>query len=155
VVALAKHSPTQIYFSGRNAEAAKSLISEVKNLNSTVGMTFIKMDMESLSSVKRACCQFSHGRLDILMCNAGVMFIPPSLSQDGFEQHFAINHLAHAMIIEQLLPIMEKTAENPGSDVRLISLTSTAWMSHPMQGVTFPTLTTPQKGFMGASFRYG
>jgi NAD(P)-dependent dehydrogenase (short-subunit alcohol dehydrogenase family) len=83
------------------------------------------------------------------------MFTPPGLSEDGFEKHFAINHLAHAMIIQQFLPIMTKTAEMPNSDVRLVSLTSTAWMGHPWQGVTFSTLRTPQEGFMGASYRYG
>lgn len=68
MLALAKHSPAHIYFSGRNAEAAKSLIAEVQNANPSVGMTFVKMDMESLSSVKRACVSdFSHDRLDILM----------------------------------------------------------------------------------------
>ena len=113
------------------------------------------MDMESLLSVKDGCKQFTHDRLDILVCNAGVMFIPPGVSQDGYEKHFAINHLAHAMIIQQLLPTMEKTATKPDSDVRLISLTSTAWMSHPSQGITFSTLRTAQKSFMGASFRYG
>lgn len=83
------------------------------------------------------------------------MFIPPGLSEDGFELHFAINHLAHAMIIQQLLPIMTKTAEMPNSDVRLVSLTSTGWMAHPSHGVTFSTLRTPQEGFMGSSYRYG
>ena len=83
------------------------------------------------------------------------MFIPPGLSKDGFENHFAINHLAHAMVVQQLLPVLERTAKLPDSDVRVISLTSTAWMSHPPRGVTFSTLRTPQKGFMGASFRYG
>ena len=155
MLGLAKHNPAHIYFSGRNAEAGKSLVAEVQNANPSVGMTFVKMDMESLSSVKKACAQFSHDRLDVLMCNAGVMYIPPGLSQDGFEKHFAINHLAHAMIIQQLLPVMTKTTETPNSDVRLISLTSTAWMGHPWHGVTFSTIRTPQKGFMGASYRYG
>lgn len=118
-------------------------------------MTFVKMDMESLSFVKKACAAFTHDRLDMLMCNAGVMFIPAGVRADGFERHFAINHLAHAMIIQQLLPVMEKTAQQPESDVRIISLTSTAWMSHPRGGVTFSTLRTPQKGFLGAMFRYG
>jgi hypothetical protein len=59
------------------------------------------------------------------------------------------------MIIQQFLPVMSKTAELPNSDVRLVSLTSTAWMSHPWHGITFPTLRTTQEGFMGASYRYG
>ncbi|KAE9372853.1 putative short-chain dehydrogenase [Stipitochalara longipes BDJ] len=156
VLALAKHEPAHIYFSGRNAEAAKSLVDEVRSISPSVGMTFVKMDMTSLASVKQACnAKFSHNRLDLLICNAGVMFIPPGLSQDGFENHFAINHLAHAMIIQQLLPVMAKTATMPNSDVRIVSLTSTGWMAHPWHGVIFSTLRTTQEGFMGASYRYG
>jgi hypothetical protein len=68
VLALAKHNPAHIYFSGRNAEAAKSLADEVQSVNSSVGMTFVKMDMTSLASVKQACnAKFSHDRLDLLM----------------------------------------------------------------------------------------
>jgi hypothetical protein len=66
VLALAKHKPAHIYFSGRNAEAARSLVAEV-SVNTSAGTTFVKMDMASLASVKEACAKFSHDRLDILM----------------------------------------------------------------------------------------
>ncbi|KKY25370.1 putative short-chain dehydrogenase reductase family [Phaeomoniella chlamydospora] len=155
ILALARHQPAQIYFTGRNAKAADALIAEVQDESPSVNLTFIKMDMLSLASVKKACAEFRHRRLDLLMCNAGVMFIPPALSKDGFENHFAINHLAHAMIIQELLPVMLETAKLPDSDVRLIELTSTAWMSHPPNGVTFSTLRTTQEGFMGSMYRYG
>ncbi|KAH8599977.1 putative short-chain dehydrogenase [Bisporella sp. PMI_857] len=155
VLALAKHNPAHIYFTGRNTEAAKALSDEMQAANPSVGTTFLKMNMLSLASVKNACAEFSHDRLDILMCNAGVMFIPPGLSQEGYENHFAINHLAHAMIIQQLLPVLKKTSQLPESDVRVLSLTSTAWKSSPRNGITFSTLQTTQEGFMGASYRYG
>ncbi|KAI1098815.1 oxidoreductase [Jackrogersella minutella] len=157
VEALAKHEPAHIYFTGRNTQAGDLLITEVKRTNPAVGMTFLRMDMTSLSSVKSACAQVSHDRLDLLMCNAGIMDKPPSLSEDGFEIHFAINHLAHAMLIRQLLPIMLRTAELPNSDVRLIILTSTGWQLHPKNGIAFDTLLTKQEdlGMLGLSFRYG
>jgi len=82
------------------------------------------------------------------------MYIPPGLSKDGYELHFAINHLAHAMVIQQLLPVLEKTAKVPDSDVRVVSLTSIAWQA-ARNGITFSTLRTSQEGFMGASTRYG
>jgi hypothetical protein len=67
-LALSEHKPAHIYFSGRNGEAAKSLISEVQRSTPTVGLTFVKMDMMSLASVKKACAdEFRHDRLDILM----------------------------------------------------------------------------------------
>lgn len=83
------------------------------------------------------------------------MFIPAAVSQDGYENHFAINHLAHAMIIQQFMPILTKTAQQPNSDVRVLSLSSTAWMSHPLDGISFSKLRTTQTGFLGGMFRYG
>ncbi|KAI1136803.1 oxidoreductase [Hypoxylon sp. FL0543] len=157
VEALAKHEPAHIYFTGRNAQAGESLIAEVKKTNPSVGITFLKMDMASLASVKKACSQFSHERLDLLMCNAGIMDKPPALSEDGYEIHFAVNHLAHAMVIQQLLPVMLKTAELPQSDVRLVLLTSVGWQLHPKNGIAFDTLRTKQEDLtiFGFQMRYG
>ncbi|KAI0384866.1 oxidoreductase [Hypomontagnella monticulosa] len=157
VEALAKHDPAHIYFTGRNTQAGDSLIAEVKETNPSVGMTFVKMDMNSLSSVKKACAGFTHDRLDLLMCNAGIMDKPPAVSDDGFEIHFAVNHLAHAMIIRQLLPVMAKTAELPNSDVRLIALTSAGWRGHPRNGISFSTIRSKQEDLtlLGFNLRYG
>lgn len=90
-------------------------------------------------------------------CNAGIMDKPPALSEDGYEIHFAVNHLAHAMVIQQLLPVMLRTAELPGSDVRLIILTSVGWQLHPKDGIAFDTLRTKQENLtmLGFQLRYG
>ncbi|KAI1637239.1 putative short-chain dehydrogenase [Biscogniauxia mediterranea] len=155
IEALSRHGPAHIYFTGRNTKAAEALIARVKNINSQVALTFLETDFLSLASVKQACARFQHERLDIIMCNAGVIFKPPGLSQDGFKVTFAINHLAHAMIIQQLLPVMLKTAQIPGADVRLVSLTSAGWRGHPWDGISFSTLKTTQGGVLKGTVRYG
>ncbi|KAI0550360.1 putative short-chain dehydrogenase [Xylaria curta] len=155
IQALAGRGPSHIYFTGRNAKAGQTLIAETKKTNPSVGLTFLEMDFLSLASVKNGCDQFIHDRLDILMCNAGIMFKPPALSKDGYEATFATNHLAHALIIKQLLPTMLKTAENPGADVRLINLTSEGWSGHPREGINFSTLQTTQNAMFGKFTRYG
>ncbi|KAK9773252.1 putative Oxidoreductase [Seiridium cardinale] len=155
VLALAKHQPSHVYFSGRNAKAADSVIDEIKKSSPGVGATFVKLDMNSLAAVKGSCSQFTHDRLDILMCNAGIMDQPAAVSTDGYETHFATNHLAHAMLIQQLLPIMLKTAELPGSDVRIVSNTSLAWQIHPKEGIAFETLRKDKPGFVGSYYSYG
>ncbi|KAF3070607.1 hypothetical protein GL218_00519 [Daldinia childiae] len=157
VKALAKHDPTHIYFTGRNEQAGEALIEEIKKANPSVEMSFLKMDMTSLSSVKKACAQFTHDRLDILMCNAGIMDKPPDLSEDGFEIHFAVNHLAHGMIIQQVLPVLRRTADLPGSDVRVVVLTSAGWRGHPKNGIDFATIRTKQEDLtlLGFNLRYG
>lgn len=67
MIALARHNPAHIYFTGRNTEASESLVVEIKRESPDVGMTFIKMNMKSLASVKKACAEFIHDRLDVLM----------------------------------------------------------------------------------------
>lgn len=67
VLALAKHQPAHVYFTGRDNKAAESVIAEVKQSSPGVGVTFVKLDMKSLASVKSACAQFTHDRLDILL----------------------------------------------------------------------------------------
>ncbi|KAH7356578.1 hypothetical protein BKA65DRAFT_494982 [Rhexocercosporidium sp. MPI-PUGE-AT-0058] len=135
VLALAKHNPEHIYFSGRNAQAATSLISEVQKTTPAASLTFIEMDLSSLSSVKAASKKFIHDRLDILMCNAGISENPPALSEDGYEIHFATNHLGHAMLIRQMLPVLLKTANLPDADVRIVILSSRAWWIHEKGGL--------------------
>ncbi|KAJ3562415.1 hypothetical protein NPX13_g8574 [Xylaria arbuscula] len=155
IQALVKRGASHIYFTGRNSKAGESLIAEMKKTNPSVGMTFLEMDFLSLASVKKGCDQFIHDRLDVLMCNAGIMFKPPALSRDGYEATFATNHLAHALIIKTLLSTLLKTAETPDADVRLVSLTSEGWAGHPQEGVNFATLQTTQNAAFGKLTRYG
>lgn len=155
IQALAKHDPEHIYFTGRNRKAAEAFIDETKVSSPNTSFTFLEMDFTSLASVKNGIANFSHDRLDILMCNAGVMAASPGLSKDGFETHFAINHLAHAMIIRSLLPILIKTAEAPGSDVRVVCTTSEGWRGHPSGGVNWDKVRTKTGGAAIWLPRYG
>lgn len=38
-------------------------------------------------------------RLDILICNAGTVFAPLTMSADGYESAFATNHLGHWLLV--------------------------------------------------------
>ncbi|KAL2822805.1 retinol dehydrogenase 11 [Aspergillus cavernicola] len=161
---LAKHNAVKIYISGRNAHSAKKLIEKIQSLtpSPTTTVTFVKCDLTSLSSVKAAATEFlaQESRLDVLICNAGVMATPPGLTSDGFEIQFGTNHLGHAMLIRHLLPLLQATASKEGGegDARIISLTSLGFKMAPLTGpgINFSELTTPQnKGFMWSWFRYG
>jgi NAD(P)-dependent dehydrogenase (short-subunit alcohol dehydrogenase family) len=118
------------------------------------------MDLSSLRAVKEGVAQgFKHGRLDILMNNAGIICKPPILSADGYEIQFATNHLGHAMLTKQLLPVLLKTAKEPGSDVRVVTLSSEGYMFHRAikGGISFSELDagSGMSRFMGGWIRYG
>jgi len=55
--------------------------------------------------------------LDLLINNAGIMHPPKTLSAQGYEIQFAVNHLAHMLLTLKLLPIIEKK----GTDILLLS----------------------------------
>ena len=121
-------------------------------------MTFIKCDLASLASVKKTTEQFlsSAPKLDILMCNAGIMAKPPGLTTDGYELQFGTNHIGHALVIKKLLPLLEKQSSE-GGDARIVVLTSQAQMFHPKGGILFDEVKTVQENFwlFGGWRRYG
>jgi len=158
ILALAKHRPAHIYFSGRDSKRADGVISDVKAAVSDANLTFVECDLASLASVDKAAKQFASEsqRLDILMCNAGVMALPPSLTPDGYEVQFGTNHVGHALLIKLLLPTLLRTAEAPNSDVRIVLLSSVGFRTHPDGGIVFKDLRTTQDyGVLGTWLRYG
>lgn len=154
---LAKHNAAHIYISGRNAKSAENVIKQIRDHGSTTEVTFIECDLASLSSVKQTAERFAAQtpRLDILMCNAGIMAKPPSLTPDGYELQFGTNHLGHALLINKFLPLLEKR-RSEGGDARIVLLTSEGWFLHPRGGIVFDALKTPQDFWIGGPWRrYG
>lgn len=154
-----KHQPQQVYFTGRNSEQADTLLKEAQALAPDTNLSFIPCDFSSLDSVAQAASkvQSEISTLDVLMCNAGVMAIPAGLTKDGYENQFGINHVAHALLIKLLLPVLLRTAEAGGTAPRIISLTSTGFRHTPLGGIVFAKVKTPQDdlGMAGTWGRYG
>lgn len=96
--------------------------------NSRVELEYVQLDLASFSSIRSAAesVQSSTDRLDILICNAGVMALPPGNTEQGHEIQFGTNHIGHHLLTKLLLPTLEKTAELPDSDVRVIATSSVA-----------------------------
>ncbi|KAJ7090568.1 oxidoreductase [Mycena crocata] len=157
VLALAKHNPERIYFSGRDSKRAADIIAEIKSVNPTVPVVFLECDLTSLASVEKAAKQIvsESERLDVVICNAGIMNVPPALTKDGYEVHFGVNHVAHALFIKLLLPTLLRTAALPDSDVRILCLTSQAHRMSPWGGILFDGLRTTQDSGLIKSLRYG
>ncbi|KAH6704361.1 retinol dehydrogenase 14 [Leptodontidium sp. MPI-SDFR-AT-0119] len=146
ITALAAHKPAHIYFTGRNASKGIEIVTKVQEKHRDVSLTFIECDMASLESVQAAARRFHtiSDRLDVFVCNACIMAVDADTSKDGYEIQFQVNHLAHALLIRLLLPTMLRTASQVGADVRIVSLSSSAYKQAPKTGIDFATLNTPQ-----------
>lgn len=146
---MAKHNPSRIIFTGRNATSAESIVQRAKATTPDANISFVQCDLASLKSVQKAATKIltECSRLDLLLANAGIMAKPPGLTTDGYELQFGTNHLGHALLTQKLLPLLEKTADMPDSDVRIIYTTSAAWRGG---SIPFDRLKTTMDGAMMA-----
>ncbi|WNQ10784.1 SDR family oxidoreductase [Paenibacillus aurantius] len=94
-------------------------------------------------------------RIDVLINNAGAMFVKRILTKDGMEKTWAVNHLAPFLLTTLLLDRIRMSGE-----ARIITTSS---HGHKMakKGIAFDDLTAmkrysfPQVLMGGANFRYG
>lgn len=70
----------------------------------------VPLDLASLASVRAFADAVGHRLgtvpIDVLVLNAGAQFRSATRSADGFEATFAVNHLAHYLLVRLLLPRM-------------------------------------------------
>ena len=84
----------------RSLEKANSAIEKLKSLNPEGKFTPIELDLSDLNNVSETVSKISSEfeNLDLLINNAGIMHPPKTLSKQGFEIQFAVNHLAHMLL---------------------------------------------------------
>ena len=68
------------------------------------------LDLNSLASVRDFCASLHGQKIDALVLNAGGQIPGAARSADGFERTFAVNHLAHYLMIRLLLPNLNQGA---------------------------------------------
>ncbi len=69
----------------------------------------IALDLASLASVRTFAAAVAEGdSIDVLILNAGIQNVTDAVSADGFELSFAVNHLAHYLLVRLLLPRMAR-----------------------------------------------
>ena len=83
----------------------------------------LELDLADLASVARAAAELAqrHEWIDLLLNNAGVMAPPRTLTPQGFELQFAVNHLGHYALTRLLLPLL-RSSTSP----RVVQVTSGA-----------------------------
>ncbi len=109
--------------SGIGEEAAKILI-ERKDIQLTIGsrsgagslpkknrLTILPFDMDRLENVRVFATEIEKMvPVDRLVLNAGLQLARPETTADGFERTFAVNHLAHYLLLRLLIPSLASHA---------------------------------------------
>jgi NAD(P)-dependent dehydrogenase (short-subunit alcohol dehydrogenase family) len=89
----------------RNQEKARRAGAALERDIEGASVELLAIDLSDLVSVRRAAEEFrdGHGRLDLLINNAGVMGTPYRQTADGTELQMATNHLGHFALTGLLL----------------------------------------------------
>jgi len=61
------------------------------------------LDLDSLANVRCFAEEVGNEPIDALILNAGLQLARPATSADGFERTFAVNHLAHYLLLRLLV----------------------------------------------------
>ncbi|KAH8664678.1 hypothetical protein BX600DRAFT_464852 [Xylariales sp. PMI_506] len=172
---LARHRPARIWLACRNAQEARDAATDIaRQVPDAPEVVPLELDLGSFGSIRRAAAQVtgtassgpdananaSAGRLDCLILNAGVMCVPPALTESGYELHFGTNHMGHALLTRLLLPTLLKSAEQPSSSAgggggRVIVVASWGHNFAPEGGIHFDSLKGTTQESLSDWERYG
>ncbi|KAK6626164.1 hypothetical protein RUM43_006470 [Polyplax serrata] len=113
----------------RRIQAGHNAIDALRRNGTTSGQTdVIQLDTSSMTSVRKFVDEFKTkiGKLHLLINNAGIMFVPHSLTEDGFESHLAVNYMGHALLTHLLLPLLKEAGNKSEFYSRIVHVSSCA-----------------------------
>jgi NAD(P)-dependent dehydrogenase (short-subunit alcohol dehydrogenase family) len=121
-LALAKLGATVVMVC-RDQERGEKAQLEIKQKGGGDKVELTICDLSSQNSIRQFAADFKqrHDRLDVLVNNAGVLLRERSLTEDGIESTFAINHLGYFLLTNLLLDVLKRSAPS-----RIVNVASTA-----------------------------
>jgi NAD(P)-dependent dehydrogenase (short-subunit alcohol dehydrogenase family) len=90
---LAAHG-ADVILACRDEAKARAAMATISGETPEAVLTYLGLDLSDLDSVRAAATEVLAGpRIDVLINNAGVMIPPRTLTKQGFELQFGVNHL--------------------------------------------------------------
>ncbi|RMG26570.1 MAG: SDR family oxidoreductase [Bacteroidetes bacterium] len=103
----------EVVMLNRNEQKSQKAIEQLKDqLGTDAKVSFIKMDLASLASVRQAAKEVIETvpKIDALICNAAVAQIArQEFTEDGFESQLGINHYGHFLLVNLLFDKVEQS----------------------------------------------
>lgn len=153
----------RVIFAGRSKERTLKAIQSLP-ASAQANAEFQLLDLNDLQSVRSFCDQFvaSKQGLHALALNAGVQSGPskiPPVTAQGYEETVGTNHLGHFLLLQRLLPVLERTQKSErGASASRIVITASG-VHNPAEGggnvgkpASLGDLSGFQQGFQSPAF---
>ncbi len=136
---------------GANVLLTGRTLARAQEVGSTLGARATPLALELEQPETIVACAEEVTRLgmplDGLICNAGIMVLGDLRQVNGIEQHFAVNHLGHFLLVNRLLPQVQAAPQG-----RVVVVASSAYKWAPPAGIEFDNLSgerdfTPNKAY--------
>jgi NAD(P)-dependent dehydrogenase (short-subunit alcohol dehydrogenase family) len=131
----------KVVITARDPERGEAALQEVRTRSDGGQVQLRMLDLASIASVRRFAEDLlaDEPHLHVLVNNAGLVLSERHVTEDGFEQTFATNHLGPFLLTELLRPRLEASAPS-----RIINVASIAHHA-ARRGIDFDDLQTEQR----------
>jgi NAD(P)-dependent dehydrogenase (short-subunit alcohol dehydrogenase family) len=108
---------------GRNSAKCDAVTKQIQAETGNPDVEALVADLASQEQVRDLAGRFRerHSRLDVLINNAGAMWLQRELTGEGLEMTFAVNHLAYFLLTQTLLDTLKASAPS-----RIVNVSSDA-----------------------------
>lgn len=108
---------------GRDPARCAATVTQIQVQTGSRQVQSLLADLSSQEQIRELARQFRerHSRLDVLVNNAGGIWMKRRLTVDGLEMTFAVNHLAYFMLTHLLLDTLKASAPS-----RIVNVSSDA-----------------------------
>jgi NAD(P)-dependent dehydrogenase (short-subunit alcohol dehydrogenase family) len=108
---------------GRSDERGMAAVSQIRDATGSEQVEFLRADLSAQAEVRELARRIIERvpRLDVLLNNAGSIFVNRRESVDGIEMTWALNHNSYFLLTNLLLPLLRSSAP-----ARIVNVASSA-----------------------------
>jgi NAD(P)-dependent dehydrogenase (short-subunit alcohol dehydrogenase family) len=113
----------EVVMVGRNEQRTAQAVALVKSQTGNQSVSYLLADLSSLKDIHKLAGEFKdkYKKLDVLLNNAGAIFLSRKVSVDGYEMSLALNHLNYFLLTDLLLDMIKA-----GPSGRIVNVSSRA-----------------------------
>ncbi|KAL4789104.1 hypothetical protein BDV19DRAFT_395365 [Aspergillus venezuelensis] len=110
-----QHNPAALYLLGKKEEHIEEATEGLKKYGDVSRVHSVQIELEDLKATDRVARELKdrlNGRLDALICNAGLGVGVYNETKDGIDSHMQVNHIAQFHLARVLLPLLQATPDS-------------------------------------------